>query len=192
MKKILIILGGGRANGNTYHLVKSFSAGLKDSGNTVELFSLNKNKINGCLGCNACRFNKPCIQKDNFNELAQKIKTADCIVLTSPLYFWTISSKIKAVIERFYCLAEYDDNPPLGRYEKYPQKDCVLLMTSADNYFWTFNQAISYYEFTLINYIGFNDLGKYLAGGCGDTNGKPQIDQTDHLQKVYEFGKHLY
>lgn len=80
MKKILIILGGGRANGNTYHLVKSFSAGLKDAGNTVELFSLNKNKINGCLGCNACRFNKPCIQKDNFNELAQKIKTADCIV----------------------------------------------------------------------------------------------------------------
>ena len=28
-----------------------------------------------------------------------------------------------------------------------------------------------------------------LAGGCGDTNGKPQIDKTGHLWEAYEFGK---
>ena len=26
-----------------------------------------------------------------------------------------------------------------------------------------------------------------LQGGCGDTNGKPQIDKTPHLQKAYEY-----
>lgn len=31
-----------------------------------------------------------------------------------------------------------------------------------------------------------------LAGGCGDTNGKPQIDKTEHLIKAYEFGKSIY
>lgn len=31
-----------------------------------------------------------------------------------------------------------------------------------------------------------------IQGGCGDTNGKPQIAQTNHLQEAYEFGKHLY
>lgn len=31
-----------------------------------------------------------------------------------------------------------------------------------------------------------------LAGGCGDTNGKSQIDKTDHLIKAYEFGKTIY
>ena len=51
-------------------------------------------------------------------------------------------------------------------------------MTSADNFFWTFNQAVSYYQFALINYIGFTDKGMLLAGGCGDTNGKPQISKT--------------
>lgn len=44
----------------------------------------------------------------------------------------------------------------------------------------------------LVNYIGFNDLGTVLAGGCGDTNGKPQIDKTNHLQTAYEFGKNIY
>ena len=33
-------------------------------------------------------------------------------------------------------------------------KDCALLMTSADDFFWTFQQAVSYYQFALINYIG--------------------------------------
>lgn len=192
MKKILIIQGGGRPNGNTSRLINSFMKGATEAGNIVETISLGKNEVKGCLGCNACRYGKPCIQKDSFNDLVPKIKAADCIVFASPLYFWTFTAKIKAFIERFYCLAEEDSNPPLGRYEKYPEKDCALLMTAADNYFWTFEQAVSYYQFTLVNYIGFHDKGMLLAGGCGDTNGQPQIDKTDHLDRAYLFGKNLY
>lgn len=65
-------------------------------------------------------------------------------------------------------------------------------MTSADDFFWTFEQAISYYHFTLVNYIGFRDRGTLLAGGCGDTNGKPQIGQTNHPEEAYQFGKTIY
>ena len=97
--------------------------------------------------CNACRYGKACIQKDSFNSLIPKIKAADLIVFASPLYFFTISSQLKAFIERFYCIAEEEPNPPLGRYETYPVKDCALLMISADNFFWTFEQAASYYQF---------------------------------------------
>jgi len=192
MKKILVIQGGGRPKGNTAQLVTGFEKGATDAGHKVEIISLLKYEVRGCLGCNACRYGKPCIQKDSFNKLVPKIKEADLIVFASPLYFWTISSRIKAFIERFYCIAEEDHNPPLGRYEKYPAKDCALLMTAADNFFWTFEQAVSYYKFTLIHYIGFNDKGMLLAGGCGDTNGKPQISKTRYLDKAYEFGKNIY
>ncbi len=192
MKNILILLGGGRANGNTAQLAEAFQKGAAEAGHATELISLNKRNINGCTGCNACRYGKPCVQKDDFSSLIPKIKTADLIVFASPLYFWTISSKIKALIERFYCLAEKDSNPPLGRYETYPVRDCALLMTAADNFFWTFEQAVSYYQFTMINYIGFRDKGMLLAGGCGDTNGNPQITKTAHLQAAYDFGKTVY
>lgn len=192
MKNILIIQGGGRANGNTAQLIKAFTAGAEEASHMVETISLIKNEVKGCLGCNACRYGKPCVQKDSFNSLVPKIKAADLIVFASPLYFWTVSSRIKAFIERFYCIAEEDPNPTLGRYERYPVKDCALLMTAADNFFWTFEQAISYYQFALVNYIGFNDKGMLLAGGCGDTNGKPQIDKTEHLEQAYLFGKNLY
>ena len=65
-------------------------------------------------------------------------------------------------------------------------------MTSADNFFWTFEQAVSYYRFALVRYIGFRDKGMLLAGGCGGSNGKPEIDKTDWLEKAYQFGKQLY
>lgn len=192
MKKILVILGGGRPDGNTNQLVDAFIKGASEVGHKVEKISLNKLEVKGCIGCNACRYGKPCIQKDDFNNLIPKIKSADLIVFASPLLFWTISSKLKAFIERFYCIAEEDDNPPYGRYEKYPVKDAALLMTSADDLFWTYEQAVSYYKFAIINYIGFHDKGMVLAGGCGDTNGKPQISKTSHLTEAYEFGRCIY
>ena len=190
-RQILIVLGGGRPNGNTAQLVEAFTRGAEAAGHTVETISLAKNEVKGCLGCNACRYGKPCVQRDAFNSLVPKIKAADCVVFASPLYFWTLSARIKAFIERFYCIAEEDPNPPLGRYEKYPVKDCALLMTAADDFFWTFQQAESYY-ITLVNYIGFRDRGMLLAGGCGDTNGPPQIGRTTHLEQAFTFGQTLY
>lgn len=192
MKNIIVIQGGGRPKGNTAQLIEAFVKGAEEAGHNVEVISLIKNEVKGCLGCNACRYGKPCVQKDSFNDIAPKIKDADLLVFASPLYFWTLSSRIKAFIERFYCIAQEDPNPPLGRYEKYPVKDSALLVTAADNFFWTFEQVTSYYQFAVVNYIGFHDKGMLLAGGCGDTNGKPQIDKTDHLREAYEFGKNIY
>ncbi|MCC8024158.1 MAG: flavodoxin family protein [Clostridium sp.] len=189
MKQILVIQGGGRPKGNTAQLVEHFVRGAVEAGHSVEVVSLLKKEVKGCLGCNACRYGKPCIQNDDFNELIPKIKAADLIVFASPLYFWTLSSRLKAFIERFYCIAQEDLNPPLGRYETYPVKDSALLVTAADDFFWTFEQVASYYQFAIVNYIGFHDKGMLLAGGCGDTNGKPQIDKTEHLKEAYEFGK---
>lgn len=192
MKNILVIQGGGRANGNTAQLVSSFAKGVEDAGHKVEIISLMKSEVKGCLGCNACRYGKPCIQKDSFNDIVPKIENADMVVFTTPLYFWTISSRLKAFIERFYCIAQEDPEPPLGRYEKYPVKDCALLVTAADDFFWTFEQVTSYYKFAIVNYIGFHDKGMLLAGGCGDTNGRPQIDKTNYLAEAYEFGRNIY
>lgn len=191
MKNILVVRGGGRANGNTAQLVAAFARGAADAGHAVEVVSLDQVQVNGCLGCNACRFGKPCVQKDGFNALAPKIRAADLLVFASPLYFWTLSSKLKAFIERFYCLAEEDPAPPLGRYERYPVKASALLMTSADDFFWTFEQAARYYQLAIVNYIGFEDKGMLLAGGCGDTNGRPRIGETTHLEEAYAFGRGL-
>ncbi len=193
MKHILVISGGGRPNGNTEQLTASFIKGAEEAGHQVKKVSLLKVQVNGCIGCNACRHNgRGCVQRDGFQELLPQIEEADLLVFASPLYYWTISARLKALIERLYSIAQKDPAPPLGRYEKYPEKDCALLMTSADDLFWTFEQAVSYYQFALVRYIGFHDRGMLLAGGCGGSGGKPQIEKTDHLREAYEFGRNIY
>lgn len=51
------------------HLYKE---GATDAGHEVELMSLNKIEVKGCIGCNACCYGKPCIQKDGFNLIGGK------------------------------------------------------------------------------------------------------------------------
>lgn len=84
-KNILVVRGGGRPRGNTAQLAESFAKGAVESGHNVELISLAKYNVRGCMGCNACRYGKPCVQKDGFNELVPKIKAADCIEKTPHL-----------------------------------------------------------------------------------------------------------
>ena len=188
MKNILAVIGGGRPKGNTEQLVDAFAQGAETAGNQVEKILLRKTEVKGCTGCNACH--GFCVQKDDFNSLIPKIRKANLIVFASPLYYWTISSQLKAFIDRFYSIEEKE--LPLHSHEKYAQKDSVLLMTAADHSSRTFEQAVSYYQFALVNYIGFRDKGMLLAGGCGSAYRKSQIEGTDHLQKAYEFGKTLY
>lgn len=66
MKKILVVVGGGRPNGNTNQLADAFIKGSVEVGHEVEKISLNKVEVKGCIGCNACRYGKPCVQKDAF------------------------------------------------------------------------------------------------------------------------------
>lgn len=35
-------------------------------------------------------------------------------------------------------------------------------------------------------------MGMLLTGSCGDTNGKPRIDEAPYLNDAYIFGKSLY
>lgn len=74
MKKILVIQSSGRSRGNTAQLVESFVKGANEKGHYTEVISLVKNEVKPCLGCNACRYEKPCTKKDAFNELIPKIQ----------------------------------------------------------------------------------------------------------------------
>lgn len=52
-------------------------------------------EVNGCIGCNACRYGKACVQKDDFNDLVPKIKKIefDCIRFTIAVLDTIIQNK---------------------------------------------------------------------------------------------------
>ena len=103
MKKVLILEGSPRRNGNSAILSSEFARGAEEAGCIVEKIQIAHKKIAGCLGCNACyRNGGACVQKDDMAEVREKMLAVDVIVLASPIYFYSMTAQMKAVIDRTY------------------------------------------------------------------------------------------
>ncbi len=176
MKKIVILNGSPRANGNTAELIRAFSEGAVEAGHSVVQFDLQKMNIHPCLGC--CKGGKnpdsPCVQKDDMLKIYPEYKDADVVVLASPLYYWTISGQLKSAFDRLFAEAECNEN-----YEN-PIKVCALIMAAEGN---GFEETLYWYE-RLMKHLGWNDRGKVLCGGvfdAGAIKGNPKLDEAKEL-----------
>ena len=99
-KRVLILMGSPRKNGNTQILCDAFARGAEEAGNVVEQVVIRDKDINGCVACGACRRNGgTCIQQDDMQEVYRQIEAADAIVLGSPIYYYTWSGQMKTVLD---------------------------------------------------------------------------------------------
>lgn len=108
--KILGVVGSSRKSGNTATLVRSALEAAKSDNVETDMVFLSDYSFNGCIGCESCKTTYQCIIKDDMQKLYPKIETADAIILGSPTYFYNITAKMKAFIERLYCYEIFDKN----------------------------------------------------------------------------------
>ena len=103
MSKIVILVGSMRKNGNTARLVQSFADGAAQN-NNVEIVSVADYNVNPCIGCNSCftREGNQCFQGDDMVQIYEKLRNSDIVVIASPVYFYGISSQLKAVVDRLH------------------------------------------------------------------------------------------
>ena len=179
-KKIIILNGSPRKNGNTTALTAEFTKGAEEAGNTVTEFFLGGMNINGCKGCFGGGKNpdSPCVQKDDMEKIYPVYKEADIVVLASPLYYWTISGQLKTAFDRLFAVAECDPN------YRNPKKQSVLIMAAEGA---GFEESEHWYDH-LKKHIGWHSLGKVLCGYVmqpGDIEGKKE------LVDAYELGKSI-
>lgn len=100
-KKILILSSSPRKGGNTDRLCDEFARGARDAGHEVEKIRLSDHTIHYCTGCGACsELGKPCPQHDDAEAVIGKMRTAQVIVLATPVYFYSLSAQLKTLIDR--------------------------------------------------------------------------------------------
>ena len=172
-KKIIVLNGSPRAEGNTAALIAAFTKGAEEAGNTVKTFRLDSMNINGCKGCYGGGKNpdSPCVQKDDMDKIYPAYQEADVVVLASPLYFWTFSGQLRIAFDRLHAIAECDPN-----YIN-PVKSCALIMAAESH---DFDEALNYYN-GFMKYLHWKHLGQVLAGGVrdiGDINGRPELEEA--------------
>jgi multimeric flavodoxin WrbA len=97
--KIIGLVGSPR-DGSTKLLVSLALKECDKLGIDTELIHLGKMKIAPCNACDRCRTEGKCVIKDDFQAVADKIETADGIIIGSPVYFGCVSAQLKAFMDR--------------------------------------------------------------------------------------------
>ena len=70
------------------------------SGMSVEKVVLNDLNISPCKGCGKCEKTGECVQKDDYQALAAKIRACDVLIFASPVYSMSVCAQAKVLIDR--------------------------------------------------------------------------------------------
>ncbi len=111
--KVLAINGSPRREGNTYKSLMIMQGELEEKGIEVEIVQVGAMKLQGCIGCNACAKmkNDTCpAYKDGLDEIVQKAKKADGLLLGSPVYFAGVAGGMKSFLDRFFMVNGVNGN----------------------------------------------------------------------------------
>ena len=104
-KKIVVITGSPRKDGNRFAMTDAFIQAAEAKGHTVTRFDAAMKNVGGCRACMTCyKTGKACSFDDDFNTVAPAILEADAIVFTMPVYWYSIPAQIKGVIDRIFSL----------------------------------------------------------------------------------------
>ncbi len=105
---VLILNGSPRARtSNTIKIAHAFAEGLRDGVTepesvTVDEIDVIAKKIGPCRGCFSCWTKTPgiCVIKDDMEGVLERIKAADVVVWSFPLYYFGMPSHLKALTDR--------------------------------------------------------------------------------------------
>ena len=111
--KVIAINGSPRADGNTRKAIDIMIQEFTEAGIEVEILHVGDKKIRGCTGCMGCvkAQNERCvITDDEVNEYIQKLKEADGIILSSPVYYSGVAGTMKSFLDRAFFVIGVNGN----------------------------------------------------------------------------------
>lgn len=105
MTTIIAINGSPRKKWNTAILLEKAIEGAVLQGAETELLHLYDLNYEGCTSCFACKIRGgksygKCVMQDDLTTVLDRIKDADAIILGSPIYFGSITGKMRCFMER--------------------------------------------------------------------------------------------
>ena len=175
-KKVLILSGSPRRGGNSDLLCDEFMRGAVESGNEVEKIRVAEKKIGYCSACYFCRdHGGACAIKDDMAEVLQKMIDADVIVLSSPVYFYSIDAQLKALIDR-----------TVARWTEVKNKEFYYIATCADDERESQERTIECFRGYADCVEGAREMGIIYGIGVYE---KGEIKNSPAFAEAYEMGK---
>jgi multimeric flavodoxin WrbA len=156
--KVLGIMGSPRVGGNSDILLDEALASAKAAGAKVEKIILDKKKISGCKDCKKCNETAICVIKDDMLEIHKKILDADAIIHSVPVYFWSMTSQMKAYLDRWCAFFDAQWRWQKNYYPRMKGKRIGLITVCGDPDVHTADPIVHSFkstaEMTKLNWLG--------------------------------------
>lgn len=176
VKKVLILSGSPRKGGNSDTLCEQFKRGAEEAGHEVEKIWIQGKKVVPCLACYYCKDHSgECAIKDDMAEILDKMLAADVLVLSSPVYFYSISAQLKAVIDR-----------TVARWLEFKNKEFYYIMTAAEDTDTVMDCTLECMRGLAECLEGSIESGVIFGKGVYE---KGEISNHQAMQQAYEMGK---
>lgn len=185
---VLAIMGSPRNKKNNDTLIDHMLLGLHDPSIKVEKLSVKDLNVKPCIACDACARNLGCIFNDDMAVLYKKFNNADAIIISSPLYFNSISAQLKAIIDRCQAIwsSKYVLKQSLIDISKYRVGYFICtagMPKSPDLFAATIPIMDLFFKSTNCEYMG----NLFVA----DIDSKPVIENQAILNNAFEIGSEL-
>ena len=112
--KVLMINGSPRKEGNTALALKEMEAIFAAEGMECETISVGTQAIRGCIACGSCYKNGKCVFDDGVNEVAEKFRDADGLVVASPVYYASANATLIALLDRLFYSSDFPKTMKVG------------------------------------------------------------------------------
>ena len=99
---VLGLQGSPRSKGNTSYLLSIFMKEAEKLGARTQIIEPARENIVPCKGCFSCEKTGYCVTKNDAMSLKifQLLRQAELVVTASPIYFYSVTAQLKALIDR--------------------------------------------------------------------------------------------
>ena len=112
--KVLLINGSPHKSGTTYAALSEVAKTLNAEGVETEVIQVGHLAIRGCAGCSRCTELGKCTYDDIVNEVAEKFKSADGIIVGSPVHYAAPTGALVSFLDRMFYSGRFDKRDKVG------------------------------------------------------------------------------
>jgi multimeric flavodoxin WrbA len=112
--KVILLNGSPHKEGTTYRALREVADTLVKEGVDAEIIHVGHLTVKGCSGCYACGKLKKCVHDDIVNEIAEKFKDADGLIIGSPVFYASPNGAFLALLDRLFYSTRFDKSMKVG------------------------------------------------------------------------------
>ena len=189
--RMVAVHGSARRNGNSRRLMDEAVARAQElrPDLEVEVVRAYEARVNPCVACEGCNEDQVgcTVGGDGWHDLEGKLRSADILLVASPVYFMGLPAPVKAIVDRLQALWWYRERGGQVATNEGPfRRGGLVLVAAGEGTSFKPSRRVATAAF---NTLGFEMAAELLTGGLegpDDSGGR-----QDLLDAARELGDRL-